>query len=114
MIFGNGANTPKRVLKFLEDNIEEGGRYELKYSLNATNGNGHIVCIARNADGELRIYDPQSGDIYEGASLRNHVKTFVLKGTVGGMKVEWPVQLLRVDNLDLNKLVVEEVVEGAK
>ena len=114
MIFGDGANTPKRVLKFLEDNIEEGGRYELKYSLDAATGDGHIVCISRNADSELSIYDPQSGDIYEGASLRNHVKTFVLKGTVGGMKVEWPVQLLRVDNLDLNKLVIEEIVERAK
>ncbi len=109
----SGANTPRRVLAFLEDHVAE-GRYTLRFSLDIDTGDGHIVAVHRNESGELRIYDPQTGNIYEDAALRNYVKTFKLKGTVMGLKVERPVELLRVDDKEFNKALVGQVMEEAR
>ena len=114
IVWGEGVNTPKRILKFLEDNVEDDCRYSLSFSLDIETGNGHIVNIFRNQDGNLRIYDPQSGKIYEDRKLRDYIKTFKIKGKVGGLQIERPIGLLRVDNMDFNKLIVEQVVESAR
>lgn len=114
IVWGEGVNTPKRILKFLEDNVEDDCRYSLSFSLDVETGNGHIVNIFRNQDGNLRIYDPQSGKIYEDRRLRDYIKTFKIKGKVGGLQIERPIGLLRVDNMDFNKLIVEQVVESAR
>ena len=109
----DGANTPRRVLSFLEEHVGE-GRYTLRFSLDIETGGGHIVSVHRNESGALRIYDPQTGRIYEGADMRNYIKTFKLKGTIMGLKIERPVELLRVDDVDFNKAIVEQVLEEAR
>lgn len=59
------VNTPKRYLEFMESIVEEGKRYTLEFSWKKSKG-GHIVCLERR-DGELLIYDPQSGKEVVGA-----------------------------------------------
>lgn len=108
-----GANTPRRVLSFLEEHVKE-GRYTLRFSLDIDTGDGHIVSVHRNESGALRIYDPQTGNIYEDAAMRNYIKTFKLKGTVAGLKIERPVELLRVDDKEFNRALADQVLEEAR
>ncbi len=109
----DGANTPRRVLSFLEEHVKE-GRYTLRFSLDIDTGDGHIVSVHRNESGALRIYDPQTGNIYEDAAMRDYIKTFKLKGTMMGLKIERPVELLRVDDKEFNRALVEQVLEEAR
>lgn len=107
----NGMNTPNRLMSYLEENIKEGERYTFNYDVR--NGDWrHIIFLDRTPEG-MRLYDPQSGEQFTGVEYRNYLRQKIkYKGTEYGMKVEYPVDLLRVDNLDFNLPVVNQIVKG--
>lgn len=106
-----GYNTPKRVMKYLEDNVKEGERYTLRYDTRESGGYcGHIVWMDRTESG-MRIYDPQSGTIYEDRDYRDFIRTHIqYKSTSYGMKIEHPIDVLRVDDLEFNTEIVDQIV----
>lgn len=104
------ALTPKKFLKFLEDNIEQDARYTLRFA-NSPSGDGHIVCLDRTEQGELRIYDPQIGKVYTGRNMRNYIRQFTFRTTYQGLKITYPPDILRVDNLELNKSFLDGLLE---
>lgn len=107
------ALTPKKFLNLLETTVKSGERYTLRFA-NQSNGDGHIVNLDRTPDGGLRIYDPQTGSVYLDADLRNYVRRFTFRGTKNGVKAEYPPAILRVDNLEFNRKIVDAILEEAR
>ncbi len=90
--------THKVMMSEFEDLTKEQGRYHIHWMWK-NKKSGHIITAERLKDGALRIYDPQNGKIIE--DFNKYAKDFSLKT---GIKV------LRVDNLDINKSLIKDVV----
>lgn len=102
------AGTPKRLLDELEASVGRGERYHLGFDWDGFSS-GHIVCIERDARGELLLYDPQSGDAVRGSKLLEYLRDVNL--SIGGGKSA--PDLLRVDNLELSKDYADGVLRSA-
>lgn len=117
--------TAKQATKWLEENVEAGGRYTFAHGWKGTNGrNGHIVSVFRDKSGSLTIFDPQDGKTYAGSDF---------DGYIGRIRSTWSSQqynprkrsgwesvthgrleLLRVDNMQINGDVANSVLKGAE
>ena len=117
--------TAKQAQKWLEENVEEGGRYQFSHGWKGTNGrNGHIVTVSRDDSGSLRIFDPQNGKTYAGSEFTDYMSK--IKSTYSKQQYNprkrsgWEsipqgrLQLLRVDNLQINADVANSVLKGAE
>lgn len=59
---------------FLDRVVEEGGIYSLEFAW-AGGTSGHIVTVERGSDGAVRLYDPQTNEVTEGADkLRSYLR----------------------------------------
>lgn len=116
--------TAKQAQKWLEENVEAGGRYEFAHGWKGTNGrNGHIVTVSRDDSGSLRIFDPQSGKTYAGDGFTEYmggikstysVERYNPRRASGWERIpQGRLQLLRVDNLQINPDVANVVLKGA-
>lgn len=116
--------TVKQTTKWLEENVEPGGRYEFAHGWKGTNGRtGHIVTVSRDDSGSLRIFDPQNGKTYSGDGFTEYMSgvraTYSTKQynprTWSGYSsvTQGRLRLLRVDNMQLNPHVVNVVLKGA-
>lgn len=80
---------------------------------------GHIVCLERNESGELRIFNPQSGDSYIGnAKVRVYLGRIRLNRKVPAFVEGAPtnyssLRLLRVDDKIPNTNYVEPITRKA-
>ena len=117
--------TSKQAQKWLEENVEAGGRYEFAHGWKGTNGrSGHIVTVERDSSGSMRIFDPQNGKTYAGSEYTAYmdrvkptysVERYSMRTRSGVERVpQGRLQLLRVDNLQLNPDVANAVLKGAK
>lgn len=117
--------TSKQAHKWLDQNVEEGGRYEFSHGWKGTNGRyGHVVSVSKDSKGALSIFDPQNGKLYTGDEVTeymNRVKpTYSVKKwsmeTRSGVKSEslGRLRLLRVDNMQINEKVANAVLRGAE
>lgn len=116
-------NTAKQATKWLDQNVEEGGRYEFSHGWKGTSGyNGHIVTVSKQG-GSLRIFDPQNGKTYAGDEFTGYMSR--IKSTYSTKRYDYSMRsgvkstphgrlgLLRVDNLRLNENVANAVLKGA-
>lgn len=117
--------TAKQAQKWLEANVEPGGRYELSHGWKGTDGRtGHIVTISRNDSGSLRIFDPQTGKSFEGEGFTNYISgiksTYSIQQYNPSKRSNWEsvpqgrLQLLRVDNLQISAQMANAVLKGAR
>ena len=117
--------TAKQATKWLEENVQEGGRYEFAHGWKGTNGrSGHIVTVDRDSSGSLRIFDPQKGKTYAGEEFADYMgkirSTYSVQRYNPRKRSGWEsipqgrLQLLRVDNLQINADVANAVLKGAK
>ena len=117
--------TQKQVQKWLEQNMEEGGRYELSHGWKGTNGrNGHIVTVTKDSSGALRIFDPQNGKNYTGSDVTEYLgkvrATYSTQKYNPSKRSGWEsvpqgrLRLLRVDNLQINPDVANAVLKGVE
>ena len=117
--------TSKQAHKWLEQNVEEGGRYEFSHGWKGTNGRyGHVVSVSRDSKGSLSIFDPQNGKLYTGDAVTeymNRIKpTYSVKmwsmETRSGVKSEprGRLRLIRVDTMQIDGVVANAVLKGAK
>ena len=102
----------KSYRAFLDENVKAGERYTLQFNWGNASG-GHIISAERDARGALRLYDPQTGKIYD--------KDWSLDDLMGRMSYtdrigrSDPPKLLRVDNLAFREDVTRDILEeGAK
>ena len=59
---------------YFEKNIKQGERYQTAYYWSGKDNNikGHVLTIARDETGELRLYDPQTNKIKRGKEIINY------------------------------------------
>lgn len=102
----------KSYRAFLDENVKAGERYTLQFNWGNASG-GHIISAERDSRGALRLYDPQTGKIYD--------KDWSLDDLMGRMSYtdrsgrSDPPKLLRVDNLAFREDVAKDILEeGAK
>lgn len=77
------------------------GRYHIDFVWNGGE-KAHIACVERQANGMLRLYDPQSGKKYD------------LLDWISKMDKRYTVNVLRVDNLNIASNIIQEIVEPLK
>lgn len=117
------AKTATSAYKQMNEIIEDGGRYTFSFGWKRYKS-GHIIC-ADKKDGNVRLFDPQSGRMYEDKDkivsylerISVNIKT---KKKIAGIVFEYPEELLyklrpkllRVDNLMFNLEVVNQIMKG--
>lgn len=98
--------TMKRCMDFADRTVKEGERYHMRVGWQGRHV-GHIVCLDR-INGELRMYDPQNGKIT--ISL-DKIKEYFTTYKISTRKQFY---LTRVDNLEINREVVEKILKPHK
>lgn len=91
------CSTRKDLVKQLEKELSEEGRYHIKWVWEKGNC-GHII-TAERIGGKVRYYDPQNGKI---------ISNFV--SYIGGISLRRGINWLRVDNLRVNIGVAKKVL----
>ena len=104
------AISPERLMAELEASVGKGERYHLGFDWRGYDA-GHIVCIERDERGELILYDPQTGEVVRKGDLVQYFSEVNLKPSAGGGKAS--PDLLRVDNLELNRDYADNVLRSA-
>ena len=110
-IVGNNVETAKQCKVFLEQNVEKGSRYTFEFDWKK--GGGHIVTVDKNADGSLRLYDPQDGKSYTGAQVDRYLGDLKYSAKSYGVTVPLPPKVLRVDDKGFDVDTVNKILEGA-
>jgi len=111
-IYSADANTPKKFQKYLESVIESDKRYTLQFRWKGRRRDGHIIHVDRLDDGALRLYDPQVGDqIIGDIPILQYINRFKFSITIYGTKYSSPPRILRVDNMEFNVNVVNEILK---
>lgn len=118
LMWGEKAPTATSTIKFMEDTIKPGERYTIQGVWGGRGMTGHIVSVERDADGSLRMYDPQTNQIYrgtgKGGEITNFIKDFKMTTTRGGAKFNIAPRLLRVDNMEPNVELLNNIMRPAK
>lgn len=103
-LFDASVVNSKACMNWLERTVEEGKRYILYVSWKKQDA-AHVVHVYRKAQGNIVIYDPQTGHAHE---TQDQLRTFL--GRVEYDKTFSP-QLLRCDNLLLNIPVIKKIAK---
>lgn len=107
------VTTPKKCRNWLENTIKQGETYTFGHSWKGRSRSGHIICADRDSEGNLRLFDPQSGKSMIGKDVDTYLGRVKYKMTSYGMTINVGPRLLRVDNKDFNPEYVNYIMEGA-
>lgn len=89
----------EKVKSFVSDLIKKGEYYTIEGQWQGSRS-GHIINVFRNNQGNLIYYDPQTNEVKDAVAIDNFYKA-MNKGTL---------KLLRVDNCDFNKSIVDFIL----
>lgn len=95
-----GALKSKNISALTKDIIElvkEPGRYHIDFSWKSGNS-GHIITLEKLVNGKIVLYDPQNGKIVNWADISKRIK------------LQYGVNVLRVDNLLVNTDIIDGIV----
>ena len=129
-IFEDIKFTPIEYKKYLENTLEIGARYEMRFNWKNANS-GHIVHIEKLENDVLRLYDPQSGKVYidnKIGTILNRVSYFdetkkskIFIDENGDIKKKFekiitntPPKLLKVSDYELNNDIIKDILTGEK
>ena len=110
-------NRQTQVKKWLNDNMEEGGRYVFSHGWKGTDGyTGHIIC-AKKEGGQIKLFDPQSGKNYTGDGVTEYISrvkaTYSARITYYEKETRGRLGLIRVDNMQIAQTTANAVLRGA-
>lgn len=108
------ATTPKKFLAFLEKVVQSGSRYTLQFGWRGRRRMGHIVSLDRDDNNVLRLYDPQNGVTYSYEQLKQYLTRLRYTMTIYGEKLAAVPKLMKIDELEFDTEVVNEILKGAK
>ncbi len=118
-IYDDSLSTPEKYVDFIDKIVVPGNRYTIQFLWNESGGGGHIVNIDRNEYGELRIKDNQRGigeqsEWLGTAGVLKYLSDvkFEYIGLLGEKRSCVP-KLLRVDNMQFNLDVANQIMIGA-
>ena len=109
MIRVEESPTKARFNKLCEETVKDGERYHLRIETKA--GGGHVVCMDRDENGVLRVYDPQDGSIYKASEYLKRAK---YSSKSYGITVPEDNYIFRVDNAEFNIELINGVLEPAQ
>jgi hypothetical protein len=109
MIRVEESPTKARFNKLCEETVKDGERYHLRIETKA--GGGHVVCMDRDENGVLRVYDPQDGSIYKASEYLKRAK---YSSKSYGITVPEDNYIFRVDNAEFNTELINDALEPAK
>lgn len=95
-----GALKSKNISTLTKEIIElakEPGRYHIDFSWKSGNS-GHIITLEKLVNGKIVLYDPQNGKIVNWADISKRIK------------LQYGVNVLRVDNLLVNTDIIDGIV----
>lgn len=95
-----GALKSKNISALTKEIIElvkELGRYHIDFSWKSGNS-GHIITLEKLVNGKIVLYDPQNGKIVNWADISKRIK------------LQYGVNVLRVDNLLVNTDIIDGIV----
>ena len=105
-----GAKNAKQALETMENTVKSGERYTVGVVWKGARS-GHIMSLDRDQKGQLRIYDPQSGQTYTG---HNQIAGILKQTQYNRNGVDYSPRLMRIDNLNFNTSVVDKILKGAR
>jgi hypothetical protein len=109
MIRVEESPTKARFNKLCEETVKDGERYHLRIETKA--GGGHVVCMDRDENGVLRVYDPQDGSIYKASE---YLKRARYSSKSYGITVPEDNYIFRVDNAEFNTELINGALEPAQ
>lgn len=109
MIRVEESPTKARFNKLCEETVKDGERYHLRIETKA--GGGHVVCMDRDENGVLRVYDPQDGSIYKASEYLKRAK---YSSKSYGITVPEDNYIFRVDNAKFNVELINGALEPAQ
>lgn len=110
----NNIKNAKQCYDFLEATIEEDKRYTIEFAWKGRGNSGHIVCIDKDKDGKLRLYDPQIGRTYTPNEIKKYLRNIKYAITIYGQKLPFPPKLLRIDDKQFDLDMVNAILEAVK
>lgn len=110
----NNIKNAKQCYDFLETTIEEDKRYTIEFAWKGRGNGGHIVCIDKDEDGKLRLYDPQIGRTYTPNEIKKYLRNIKYAITIYGQKLPFPPKLLRIDDKQFDLDMVNAILEAVK
>lgn len=133
-IFDHDAKSPKKYLSFIQKIVKQGERYSIEFGWSGRSRSGHIVNLDRTEEGLLRIKDNQRGQNevsewigdaevlkylarmkYKSSNIDEFIKNCERLGVEYSLEKITPVpKLLRIDNMEFDFSVADEIMEGAK
>ena len=114
------ANTPKRYVRFLNQAIgRDGERYTIQFAWKGKNKGGHIVNLDRTESGELRLKDNQRGPHEKSEwigdrEISRYLSEVKFEMVRNKRKVNVGPRLLRVDNMEFDESVVNQIMAAVK
>jgi hypothetical protein len=109
LLFDKTANTPKKLLKFIDNIVQKNERYTLEFEWKGRIRSAHIISMYKNVRGELRLYDPQTGKSHE--DVLGYFNQFRYTLTRSGFKIPTPPKILRIDDKMFNLNTVNDIME---
>ena len=114
------ANTPKRYVRFLNQAIgRDGERYTIQFAWKGKNNGGHIVNLDRTESGELRLKDNQRGPHEKSEwigdrEIKRYLSEVKFEMIRNKRKMNVGPLLLRVDNMEFDESVVNQIMAAVK
>ena len=98
------AKNAKNGLKWIKQNVEEGGIYTFEFrSLDPTGYFTHVIIIEKN-EGSLIFYDPQSGIVNNSSTEIRFMKSIA-------WNVHFKPKIMRVDLLEPNMDIIDRILK---
>ena len=98
---------------FKEGTIEEGARYTIEFEWSGRGHGGHVVCLERTEDG-LRLYDPQCGETYDEAGIRDYLGRVKYRRSSYGHQYAFGPDILKVSDFDFDIDMCNQILREAR
>lgn len=104
------VGTAKQAKKYLDENLKTGERYFLGHAWKGRGMSGHIITTFKDDDGNVNLYDPQSGRKMTGSDVDSYLSRIKYQTTVYGTKIKMGFRILRVDDKQFNTDYVDKIL----
>lgn len=104
------VGTARQAKKYLDENLKTGERYFLGHAWKGRGMSGHIITTFKDSDGNINLYDPQSGKKMTGSDVDSYLSRIKYQTSVYGTKIKMGFRILRVDDKQFNTDYVDKIL----
>ena len=110
-IFDRNINNYKKYFEYLKNVLQKDQRYTMGFGIKGQR-TGHIVSIEKTENDKIHLYDPQNSRHYEEEEVLKYLTIVKFKSSSFGLKFNTPPKLLRIDNLEFDLDVVNQILKA--